>query len=368
MRVLFIVFLALTLFSCRSKNVETQKKQTSEHLGLSYKNDWKASDDVLTFMAFNVENLFDTKHDKGKNDLTYLPLANKKSESHKKNCAPLKNKRWKDQCLNWDWSDKVVDFKLNALSKTIQQIKNGKGPDILVLEEVENINILKQLNERGLHYPTVVLIEGADQRGIDVAVMTRLKLFKPAKLHPIPFTGFAKERVQDTRGILQVDLKLPDGEVLSVFGIHFPAPFHPKKMREQAFRHLNRLVEELPAGRLALAGGDFNVPRREDEKGNFVMNMTKDHWFVGHKVACKDCPGTTYYPPMDSWSFLDMILWSKSFEEKSSQWKVLKQSFRIANNYQPQRSETGAPNRFEIDGPLGVSDHWPLAVDIKKVE
>lgn len=366
MKPLIVLCLTLLILSCKSQGVDSSdSKSTSEHLGLKYSHSWKSSKDAIVFMTFNVENLFDTQDDKGKDDSTYLPLSAKASKAHKKSCATVKNNRWRDQCLNWDWSEEVLNYKLDVLSETIRQVKGGKGPDVLVLQEVENVNVLKRLNDRGLNYPTVVLIEGADKRGIDVAVMSRLKQHQTAQLHTIPFQGFSKNRVLDTRGILQVNLKLPDGETLSVFGVHFPAPFHPKAMRAEAFKQLNRLISDLPKGRLAMAAGDFNVPQRED-KDNFVTQLTGKHWVVGHKIACSECPGSTYYPPKDSWSFLDMILWSKSFESKVSTWQVLPDSFRIANQYKEQKSSTGAPRRFEISGPSGVSDHWPLVVDLRK--
>ena len=37
------------------------------------------SSQVISVMTYNLENLFDTLHDKGKEDWTYLPLAVKKS-------------------------------------------------------------------------------------------------------------------------------------------------------------------------------------------------------------------------------------------------------------------------------------------------
>ncbi len=365
-----LVILCLTLFivSCEFQGGgASDKKNTSEYLGLKYTHSWQTPKGAITFMTFNVENLFDTKDDKGKDDSTYQPLVAKSSKAHKKKCAGLSNARWKEQCLSWDWSKDIVNYKLGVLAETIKQVKNGEGPDVLVLQEVENLNILKQLNDRGLHYPTVVLIEGTDKRGIDVAVMSRLKQHKSAKLHSIPFKGFPRQRVQDTRGILQVDLKLPDNEMLSVFGVHFPAPFHPKEMRIQAFKRLNQLAANLPKGRLSIAAGDFNVPQRED-RDSYVTRLTDKYWVVGHKVACSGCPGSTYYEPKDSWSFLDMILWSRSFEVKASKWKVLKSSFRIVNKHKEQRHQTGAPKRFEISGPSGVSDHWPLAVDLSPVQ
>jgi endonuclease/exonuclease/phosphatase family metal-dependent hydrolase len=365
MRFFTALVLVFGLLGCKSKDIDSGTTGASEKLGLAYKNSWIESGDHITFMTFNVENLFDTEDDAGKDDATFLPLTKKQSDGHKKNCATIKNDGWRDQCLNWDWSDKVVDHKLKVLSEAIAQVKNGKGPDILVLQEVENINILNRLNNSGLGYKTAILIDGADKRGIDVAILSRLPQFKTAQLHPIPFKGVAEDRVADTRGILQVDLKLPNDDIVSVFAVHFPAPFHPTEMREQAFDHLNRLQKNLPRGRLALAGGDFNVPHREDTEKDIVNGKTKDTWIVGHKVGCGTCPGTNYYAPLDSWSFLDMVMWSKNFEEPKSKWTVLKDSVRIYNSQPEQTTPQGGPNRYEYSGPSGVSDHWPLAVDLK---
>ena len=69
-----------------------------------------AQAESLTIMAFNVENLFDATHDPGKNDETYLPSSEKKSRSHIDKCNKVKVKRWREQCLNWDWNEKIVEL------------------------------------------------------------------------------------------------------------------------------------------------------------------------------------------------------------------------------------------------------------------
>ena len=63
-------------------------------------------------------------------------------------------RRWRDQCLYWDWSEAVVDQKLRVVSDAIKQV-NGEGPDIIALQEVENIGILERLRRdylEGLRY------------------------------------------------------------------------------------------------------------------------------------------------------------------------------------------------------------------------
>ena len=66
----------------------------------------------IRIMTFNVENLFDTKHDEGKNDETYLPLAAKQNDAHRGKCARISVERWRDQCLFWDWNERVLDRRL----------------------------------------------------------------------------------------------------------------------------------------------------------------------------------------------------------------------------------------------------------------
>lgn len=367
MRIVFVMLISFILAACKSKDIDTSgaAKATKESLGLAYKSTWVEEKSNVTFMTFNVENLFDTQDDAGKDDATFLPLTMKQSAAHKENCNKIKNDGWRDQCLNWDWSEKVLEHKVKILSEVIRQVKGGQGPDILVLQEVENLRALNRLNNAGLNYPTAILVEGADKRGIDVAVLSRLPQYKSAKLHPIPFLDVPEDRVADTRGILQVDLKLPNNDIVSVFGVHFPAPFHPTNMREQAFDHLNRLLRDLPRGRLALAAGDFNVPEQEDKETDLVNKKTKNLWIVGHKVGCATCPGTNFFEPKNSWSFLDMVMWSTGFEETSSKWMALKESVRIYNTHPEQMTSEGGPKRYESAGPSGVSDHWPLAVDLK---
>ena len=329
--------------------------------------DATSSADSLTLMTFNVENLFDNIDDPGKSDETYLPASKKQSKAHKQMCAGYRYKKWRDQCLNWDWSDNVVETKLARLGQAISQVKNGLGPDILVLQEVENQRILKRLRDEKLSksgYQSLVLIEGNDRRGIDIAILSRLKQIGQAKLHPIAFKGFGKDRTNDTRGILQADFELPGGKTLTVFGCHFPAPFHPTEMRIQAFKALQKLQKDLPKDRLFMAAGDFNVTAEEDRNKKLLSTFVEKDWLVSHKIGCLDCPGTQYYPPKKSWSFLDMVLLSKNFNDSSSSWKVLPKSVRLINGAPEQKREGGFPKAFRLPKASGVSDHWPIAVDI----
>ncbi len=319
-----------------------------------------AQADSLNIMTFNVENLFDNKHDRGKNDETYLPLAKKQSKRHIDKCSKIEVARWRDQCLNWDWSDAVVEQKLTVIGLAIRQVNDGRGPDIIAFQEIENRAILERLRTEhldGLGYEPAVLLEGNDIRGIDVAFLSRLKMLD-SRLHKIRFPTAEKRRLGDTRPILEATFELPDGERLTGFAVHFPAPFHPTTMRESAYTTLNTLLAALPPGQSAFAAGDFNTTSEEDKEKNMLDRWVRPHWEVAHDL-CRDCPGTSYYPPRDDWSFLDMVLW-----RSASKWKMT--GSYLANDTPAQVTPKGTPRRFRLPDATGLSDHWPLVMEISR--
>ncbi len=316
-------------------------------------------------MTYNVEALFDAKHDAGKNDATYLPLSEKKTESHKIICAKARFKRWVDQCMTWDWSESLVNTKLKRIAKVIKQVNHGQGADILLLQEVENIGVLRKLNKDfNLGYKEIVLIEGRDLRGIDVAIMSKFKQVGKPSLNYVPFTETSKDRLQDSRGILQATFRLPDSSLITIFSAHFPAPFHPVQMRIDSLKYLTGLLKKLPKDRLAVAGGDFNIPGLEDRTTHILDKYAAKSWKVAHKEGCKGCRGTTYYAKKDTWSFLDILLVSKSIESDAS-WKFNPDSLIIPNKVKEQINAHGRPAEFNPETLEGVSDHWPLALELE---
>ncbi|MGB5247549.1 MAG: endonuclease/exonuclease/phosphatase family protein, partial [Woeseia sp.] len=318
-------------------------------------------------MTFNVENLFDNTDDPGKDDRTYFPLAAKQNDEHRAACNQIEVDRWREQCLYWGWSDELVERKLSLIAQAILQVNDGRGPDILALQEVENIDILNRLRTNYLQaagYREPVLIEGTDLRGIDVAFLTRLPVVGNATLHPMTFSAEFADRAQDTRGILQANFKLPDGSLLTGFAVHFPAPFHPTAMREAAYKRLNQLLAALPAERPAFAAGDFNTTFTEDRDKNMLARFARPHWTVTHELGCGDnCRGTSYYSRDDTWSFLDMVLWSPARSGRPA-WNIQAGSVRIANEFAEQRRSDGTPKRFDAETASGVSDHWPVLISI----
>lgn len=322
----------------------------------------------VTIMTFNVENLFDTGDDPGKDDKAFLPLAAKQSAEHRAACAEIEVPHWREQCLDWDWNEAVLERKLRVVADAILQANGGRGPDIVALQEVENLRVLERLRGEYLAdagYLPGILIEGNDDRGIDVAFLTRLETEGRPVLHDIPFEGIPEERVADTRGILEATFRMPDGALLTGYSVHFPAPFHPTEMRVAAYEFLNRLQAELPDDRAAFAAGDFNTTSAEDREKSMLDRFARPQWTVLHE-RCDGCPGTSYYARDDSWSFLDMILWAPAeCRDAEPAWTIRPGSVHLANGTGAQVRDDGTPARFRLRDRAGVSDHWPLVADLE---
>ncbi len=322
------------------------------------------ADASVSIMTFNVQNLFDNVDDDGKDDKAYLPIEAKQNEAHIAECNEIEVASWRDECLNLDWSDDAIEFKLGVLAEAIRQIDGGA--DIIAFQEVENLSMLERLNDEhlaDLGYTTAILIEGQDNRGIDVGFLSRLSVAGEPVLHPVSFPDFP-EREGDTRGFLEATFELPNGDLLTGYSVHFPAPFHPTEMRETAYEQLNAILAALPEDRPVFAAGDFNTTSREVADTGIWERLVYPHWINAHETGCEDCPGTAYYARDDTWSFLDIILFSPSRGENTT-WQIRAGSVFIANATEAQVTAEGTPARFRNAERTGVSDHWPLVMTIE---
>jgi endonuclease/exonuclease/phosphatase family metal-dependent hydrolase len=324
--------------------------------------------DSVTIMTFNVENLFDNRDDRVKDDKAYLPIEAKQSQAHVDECNRIEFESFRYECLYLDWNDGAVAHKLEVVAETIRQVGDGRGPDIVVMQEVENTGVLERLRTEYLArsgYLPPILIEGQDHRGIDVAFLSRLPLAGPADLHAIAFDDFP-DRAGDTRGVLEATFVLPDGSLLTGFAVHFPAPYHPTEMRTVAYQHLVELQSRLPPGRNVFAAGDFNTTTAEDNRERMLERFVRPLWNIVHE-QCEGCPGTSYYARDDSWSFLDMILYSPG-RGADATWEIRPGSAQIANRNPAQVTDEGTPRRYDAGSREGVSDHWPLVAIIQPTE
>lgn len=359
MRFIQLIILILVLSSCVS---------TSD-----YPSFYESPARAVTIMTYNVGNLFDTKHDEGKNDHTYLPLE-KKTANVMRACDRIPQSWWRKSCREKNWNEEALNLLLSRLSDVILSAKKN-GPEIIIFEEVENKSIVERLRNKflsGKGYLPAIHLETSDRRGIDIAILSKLPLIKGPYQYPITLEGRGKlkrfsknwkNNKKSYREILHAVVKLPDGSPLNVMGLHFSSQSLPVEARRQSIAVLNKATAQLrKRNEMVVVGGDFNISKKEERKSQLYRKLSSK-WLVAHLMGCDKCRGTYYYHRDRSWSFLDSILFSKNMKEQSK-WVVLPKSVRVFNKNVYQTNRYGSPAKFKVKAAIGVSDHWPLLVDI----
>ncbi|MCB0349223.1 MAG: endonuclease/exonuclease/phosphatase family protein [Bdellovibrionales bacterium] len=316
----------------------------------------------FTVMSYNVENLFDTLHDEGKADYAYLPLTVKRSmPSAMEYCRNERIPPYRAQCFNQDWNEDVLNTKIQNIAEVIKAYDKGQRPDILVVQEVENLNVLNMLNEQGgLGYQTVVLLEGDDQRGIDVGILSKYPLAGEPKIHYID-----KSRKIKTRGILEARFHIQD-KVVAVFANHWPSQSNPDELRSLAAK---KLLEVLPKAKadVRIAAGDFNTNKNDNPHGinETLLKPKRGLYFVETNPELKDGQPSGSHWYQGKWEFLDrMFIDSKSAGNAEIDFSVHVKPFmlmdRILRDRRGNETVHQVPNRFNADESRGYSDHLPI--------
>lgn len=190
-----------------------------------------ASSGDLTFCTWNVENLFDAYDDPYANDV---------------------DRRGGLQVKPQD--------ELAAVGKVLSDI----DADIVALQEVENRGVLEGLVDRYLPDKgyQVVLIEGNDRRGIDVAVLSKLPVDSATSYRHHVFTTSAGEKVSFSRDVLRVVVDLPDAGKASVYVVHLKSRSGgeeaARKRRAEAAELRRIVTENMKEGDLVFIAGDLN--------------------------------------------------------------------------------------------------------------
>jgi len=254
----------------------------------------------LKVVFYNVENLFDTIDDKHKNDNEFLPGSDKA------------------------WNSERYYHKVANLGKVLVAIDSLSLPAIVGFAEVENREVLEDLVRlTPLHRAPyqVILEEGSDPRGIDVAL-----IFRTDKLRYISHRAVAASREFQTRNILYVKLLGPAGDTLHLFVNHWKSrsggeeKTRPKRIENATL--LREVVDSLfamdPSTRILIMG-DFN-----DEPADESVALTLEALPVKKKTASgelynlfynsfKEGNGTLWY---HDWDLFDQIIVSGNLISK----------------------------------------------------
>ena len=181
--------------------------------------------------SYNVRNLFDNIDDPGKDDEGTQP---KSQESQ------------------------------NSLGRVIR----SSDADVIALQEVEKMEILRSFRDgQGLaeEYPHLVLVEGNDRRGIDVALMSK---------HPISGVVSHKDTTFEVEGqeepghflrdLLQADVEVPGAGPVRMFVTHLCSQIggdQADRLREAEAQAAHEIIKEqtrdFPSQKFVVLG-DFN--------------------------------------------------------------------------------------------------------------
>ena len=320
----------------------------------------------FSIMAYNVENFFDSRHNPHHEDFAFLPRSEKKSNPLVQNYCknqPIFRRR---ECFSLDWNEDVVQKKVNAVISGVLQVY-GQGPDILLLEETESTELVQRLATKMpvAHYQTIIRLEADDKRGIAVSLLSRFPLAGTAQIHRIQFSPSTEQsRLPETRGILEVPLRLPNGQTLTVFGVHLPSQFNPVSERQDALQTLKQLIALKKPEDLWIIGGDWNISSKEEEKYGLVSNQLSGMGIVSHLVGCRSCVGTHYYN--HHWEFLDILVFSRNFLSKENEYHLVTESIQTPHFAPDQILKSGEPHHFDVKTGKGISDHLPIFAEFEK--
>lgn len=335
---------------------------------------------------YNLENLFDTIHDAGKNDYEYLPNGRNK------------------------WGKMKYEAKLHNLSRVLSELCTEKlpgGPAVIGLSEVENTHVLDDLlkqpalAKRGYKY---VDHGSMDRRGIECAFFYNPRLFQLERSYLVPFYYGPSGKVDDpllgfytdeagkvqaydelkgdttyiTRGFLVMEGKLA-GESMAFIVNHWPSRAAGDEVRQRAgfqVRQLMNAILEQTPGIKIMVMGDMN-----DDPGNKSMveqlgcvsekkdaKSERDMYNPWYNTLYKVGQGTLMY--REKWNLFDQIVMSGNMVGKDySTLKYYQHAIFIRDYlFQQEGKFRGNPLRTHAGGVWlnGYSDHLPTQVYLLK--
>ncbi len=117
----------------------------------------------------------------------------------------------------------------NDTIEVARRIRDVMNVDVLAVQEVEHIEVLKEFNRTQLNglYPNVALIEGNDQRLIDVGVLSKLPIGAITSFQTATHPDEPGRRVF-SRDLLKVEILRHNGDKLfNLYNTHLKSHFVP---------------------------------------------------------------------------------------------------------------------------------------------
>lgn len=311
---------------------------------------------------YNLENIFDTVHDVGKNDYDFLPDG------------------------SYHWDKNKYENKLRNMAKALLDLGTDKVPGgaaIIGVSEVENSRVLDDLTgqpgmvQRGMKY---IHIEGPDKRGVDCALLYNPAIFYPEKWFLQPYIYENGDTVRKTRGYLTVQGTMA-GDPLTVIVCHWPSRGATSYFREIAGKQVRQLTDSIhnadPSQHIIVMGDLNDDPDDKSLKnlgGKRDINKVKDGDFFNPWWEMLRGQGQGTLTFQGGWNLFDQILMSRNLLDLNGKkeykhltlhsWHIFKRDYLI----QQEGKYKGSPKRTTAGGVWlnGYSDHLPTVVYLVK--
>lgn len=324
----------------------------------------KKGQNVYGIGFYNLENLFDTCHDEGKNDYEFLAEG------------------------SFKWTGEKYKCKLHNMAKVLAEMGTDRLPGVgcaaIGVAEVENSKCLDDLvsqptlKARNIKY---VHVEGPDQRGIDCALLYNPKLFKVRNYKLVPYIYNRPEDAgRATRGFLVVSGTLAKEHVTIIVN-HLPSRGAASYAREDGGSQLRVVKDSLqkddPKVKLFIMGDMNDDP--QDRSMAVCLGAKREIseveegglWNPWWNVLASGT-GTLLYK--GAWNLFDQIILSSNLLDKSGSkdYTTLKlldyQIFRRDYLIQQSGEYKGNTLRTHAGGKWlnGYSDHLPTLVYLVK--
>lgn len=285
----------------------------------------------MRIVSYNVENLFDTKHDTLKNDSSFLP----EGMHH--------------------WTYRRYQTKIDRIAQVLVNIGGWESVPLVGLCEVENARCLRNLcyKLRRFHYK-YVHYDSPDERGVDVALLydsTRLSILNSRALS-LSLDGDA------TRDILYVSALYEQRDTIHVMMCHLPSQLGGASASDWKRQRAKSLIQSQidsilllqPSANIVVMG-DMNTSAQDDLTG--MVNLMIPIQKMGQ--------GTHKYQGI--WTCLDQFYVSQSIATKAtttifSPWWLLEEDTKYLD-YKPHRTYIG----FRYND--GYSDHLPIVLHLR---
>lgn len=314
---------------------------------------------------YNLENLFDTCHDEGKNDYQYLPDGPNK------------------------WTGLKYSHKLKNMARVLSEMGTGYLQDVgcavIGVSEVENARCMTDLcnqpplRKRGYKF---VHVEGPDKRGVDCALIYNPRFFTVRNVKLVPYVYVRPEdKDRATRGFLTVSGTLANEHVTFVV-CHWPSRGSASYYRELAGRQVrvlkDSLIKDDPAVKVIVMGDMNDDPNNKSMmrelgcKAEIKDVGPNDMYNPWYNVLVKKRTGTLMY--QGGWNLFDQIVLSPRLVNPGGQadYSSLKyrmhEVFRKDYLFQKEGKYKGNTLRTHAGGVWldGYSDHLPTIVYLMK--